>query len=178
MLGFRSRNSGEDLYFVNSESQAAAVVGGMEPATGRHSVIERLEYCQSSLCDMGNIWAYPDSVSRVRPPKTTMPKTLAALPNSQYATTLSLVSGKNRLFAFSLLIVLLKDASGEGCRAGKTSETAVECCRPLDLKARRKVDRGRIFGAFLGAAAVPRAAWQVKNCFDSLGAAFRSKGRD
>jgi hypothetical protein len=29
---------------------------------------------------------YPDSVRRVRPPKTTMPKTLAALPSSQYAT--------------------------------------------------------------------------------------------
>lgn len=41
---------------------------------------------------------YPDSVNRVRPPKTTMPKTLAALPNSQYATDFELVSG-NELFA-------------------------------------------------------------------------------
>ncbi|RMZ68697.1 BTB POZ domain-containing [Pyrenophora seminiperda CCB06] len=38
--------------------------------------------------------AYPDSVSRVKPPKTTMPKTLAALPSSQYATLLELVFGK------------------------------------------------------------------------------------
>lgn len=37
---------------------------------------------------------YPDSVRRVRPPKTTMPKTLAALPSSQYATALELESGK------------------------------------------------------------------------------------
>jgi hypothetical protein len=37
---------------------------------------------------------YPDSVNRVRPPNTTMPKTLAALPRSQYATALELVSGK------------------------------------------------------------------------------------
>ena len=44
---------------------------------GRHSVILR-----------------PDSVSRVRPPKTTMPKTEAALARSQYATLLDVVSGK------------------------------------------------------------------------------------
>lgn len=37
---------------------------------------------------------YPDSVSRVRPPKTTMPKTLAALPINQYATPLELVLGQ------------------------------------------------------------------------------------
>lgn len=38
--------------------------------------------------------AYPDSVSRVNPPNTTMPKTLAALPRSQYATVLDVVLGK------------------------------------------------------------------------------------
>lgn len=37
---------------------------------------------------------YPDSVSRVRPPNTTMPKTLAALPNNQYATDFDVVFGK------------------------------------------------------------------------------------
>lgn len=37
---------------------------------------------------------YPDSVRRVRPPKTTMPKTLAALARSQYAIVLEDVSGK------------------------------------------------------------------------------------
>jgi hypothetical protein len=40
---------------------------------------------------------YPDSVNLVRPPNTTMPNTLAALPSSQYATDLELVSGKNFL---------------------------------------------------------------------------------
>ena len=38
--------------------------------------------------------AYPDSVRRVSPPNTTMPKTLAALPSSQYATLLDDVLGK------------------------------------------------------------------------------------
>jgi hypothetical protein len=37
---------------------------------------------------------YPDSVSLVSPPNTTIPKTLAALPSSQYATDLSLTLGK------------------------------------------------------------------------------------
>ena len=46
--------------------------------------------------------AYPDSVSRVRPPNTTMPKTLAALPNNQYATLLELVLGK--LLEFPVLL--------------------------------------------------------------------------
>ena len=42
--------------------------------------------------------SYPDSVKRVQPPKTTMPNTLAALPSSQYATPLELVSGKLEAF--------------------------------------------------------------------------------
>lgn len=37
--------------------------------------------------------AYPDSVRRVKPPKMTMPKTLTALPMSQYPTALEFVSG-------------------------------------------------------------------------------------
>jgi hypothetical protein len=37
---------------------------------------------------------YPDSVRRVKPPNTTMPKTLAALPSSQYATLFDDVFGK------------------------------------------------------------------------------------
>ena len=40
------------------------------------------------------IVTYPDSVNLVRPPKTTIPKTLAALPSNQYATVLSLTPGK------------------------------------------------------------------------------------
>lgn len=52
-------------------------MGGIEPVTGRHSVMLR-----------------PDSVRRVRPPKTTIPKTEAADPRSQYATLLLLTLGK------------------------------------------------------------------------------------
>jgi hypothetical protein len=48
---------------------------------------------------------YPDSVRRVSPPKTTMPKTLAALPRSQYATTFDDVSGKDEFFFWLLFPV-------------------------------------------------------------------------
>jgi len=53
-----------------------------------------------------SVYTYPDSVSRVRPPKMTMPKTLAALPNNQYATVLLDVAGKllaNEAVVFFLL---------------------------------------------------------------------------
>lgn len=67
--------------------------------TGRHSVILR-----------------PDSVSRVRPPKTTMPNTLAAEPSSQYATLLLLVSGNDEALATCCVpgtMVWLSAPSGE-----------------------------------------------------------------
>jgi hypothetical protein len=59
---------------------------------------------------------YPDSVNLVRPPKTTIPKTLVALPRSQYATDFELVSGKNFLRAevFTLPTFWLSEANGEG----------------------------------------------------------------
>jgi len=44
-----------------------------------------------ATCD--TLFSYPDSVSLVRPPKTTIPKTLAALPKSQYPTDFVLVWG-------------------------------------------------------------------------------------
>ena len=50
--------------------------GGRLPVTGRHSVMLR-----------------PDSVRRVRPPKTTMPKTEVAERRSQVATPLVETSG-------------------------------------------------------------------------------------
>ena len=56
---------------------------------------------------------YPDSVSLVRPPNTTMPKTLAALPKSQYATTFSLTSGKKLFRVLPPLIVLLREERGD-----------------------------------------------------------------
>lgn len=38
-------------------------------------------------------YPYPDSVNRVKPPNTTIPNTLAALANNQYATEFEVVSG-------------------------------------------------------------------------------------
>ena len=38
----RRENSGEDWYLKNSEAQSASDMGGSEPVTGFHSVIERL----------------------------------------------------------------------------------------------------------------------------------------
>lgn len=48
----------------------------------------------------GEASSHPDSVSLVKPPKITMPNTLAALPSNQYATVFSLTSG-NLDVAFS-----------------------------------------------------------------------------
>ena len=76
MREFNILNSGLSLYRANSSSHASWLRGGKLPVTGRHSVMLR-----------------PDSVSRVRPPKTTMPKTLVALARSQYATLLDETSG-------------------------------------------------------------------------------------
>jgi len=99
MCGFSSANSGLARYLANSASQSAGERGGTAPVTGRHSVMLRLERgCQLSCSrggkgNRGGGGAYPDSVRRVSPPKTTMPKTLAALPRSQYATAREDVSG-------------------------------------------------------------------------------------
>jgi hypothetical protein len=61
---------------------------------------------------------YPDSVNLVSPPKTTIPKTLAAEPKSQYATVFEELSGKNPLFGRALSdtleMVLLNDFNGVG----------------------------------------------------------------
>jgi hypothetical protein len=69
MREFNILNSGLSLYLANSSSHASSFLGGKLPVTGRHSVM-----------------LSPDSVRRVSPPKTTIPKTLAAEPSSQYAT--------------------------------------------------------------------------------------------
>jgi hypothetical protein len=42
MLELSWANSGDDLYFVNSLSQASGLPGHSEPVTGRHSVMLRL----------------------------------------------------------------------------------------------------------------------------------------
>lgn len=93
MCGFRSLNSGDERYLLNSDSQSSAFIGGSDPVTGRHSVILSLQGCQFRP---GHFLerTYPDSVSLVNPPNTTIPNTLTALPKSQYATLFELTSGK------------------------------------------------------------------------------------
>lgn len=49
--------------------------------------------------------SYPDSVNLVKPPQTTMPNTLTALPISQYPTALPSVSGKEEDFDEPLVSV-------------------------------------------------------------------------
>lgn len=121
----------------------------------------------------------PDSVSLVRPPNTTIPKTLAALPRSQYATTLSLVFGKNEdlvdflaLSAFRL-IDLLKEESVEGHPKGDASASLLEAMvrRVEDLKAFRYGVVGRPFNTLCG------HREQEKNSPESLGAALLSAGK-
>lgn len=100
MLGFKSLNSGEARYLSNSEFQSAAERGGREPVTGFHSVILSLRF-GLEIAARNEKRTYPDSVSLVKPPNTTIPKTLAADPRSQYATVFEEVSGKNLALAFS-----------------------------------------------------------------------------
>lgn len=126
MFGFNSLNSGDDLYLENSDSQSSAFIGGSEPVTGRHSVILSLlrdlrkslvtEFAPNGLRSEAEGWkdngiTNPDSVRRVNPPNTTIPKTLAALPRSQYATVFELREG-NLGFgpALPFVAVVKKDA--------------------------------------------------------------------
>ena len=106
MWGLSRWNSGDDWYFRNSDAQSASDIGGRDPVTGFHSVILK-----------------PDSVNLVSPPKITIPKTLAALPNNQYATVLAEVSGK--LEAFAVLVAL---AARSIDAAPACDNEAVELC--------------------------------------------------
>lgn len=117
------RNSGEARYLANSASQSLWDIGGRDPVTGFHSVIDKLRDLSVDLLDrrMDHMGTYPDSVRRVSPPKTTIPNTLAALARSQYATAFELVSGKRDdcsivlsalLMASVSLAVVLKDRRG------------------------------------------------------------------
>lgn len=91
---------------------------------------------------------YPDSVRRVRPPNTTIPKTLAALPSSQYATTLWLVLGKKRLRTFAPFPLIAPPIDGTGIDCGSLGvavpDTAAELPRRLELK--NLMDLGDAFG--------------------------------
>ena len=121
---------------------------------------------------------YPDSVNRVRPPNTTIPNTLAALPRSQYATGFSLLLGKKRVFLFPFCpILLLKDDEDddESVSEARLPEVAEDTRLALDLKAL----------TYLGDASLKRSGrvatrgrrcehW--KNCLVSLGATCRNAG--
>ena len=50
------------------------------------------------MMGLHSVMLSPDSVNRVRPPKMTIPKTLAALPKSQRPTPRLLCFGKNEDF--------------------------------------------------------------------------------
>ena len=53
--------------------------------------------------------SYPDSVNLVRPPNTTIPKTLIALPMSQYPTPLGLDSGQAFFAAVAVSEIVAAD---------------------------------------------------------------------
>jgi hypothetical protein len=115
---------------------------------------------------------YPDSVRRVRPPNTTIPKTLAALARSQYATAFELVSGKREdcsmvlsacLIASVNLAVVLKDRREmvHGCCI---------CCRAR-LKSFRNARLLLIEWSDGRKMVLEGLAWHEKNRFDRFGAA-------
>ena len=109
-----------------------------------------------------------------------MPKTLAALPSSQYATTLALVSGKKDFVDFllsALRILLLRDERGEdGLRTASCPKLAVILCVLPDRNALKKIEFLEIRWTSCDRTEASRVAWQVKNCRESLGAACLSEG--
>ena len=62
--------SGDSLYFSNSTSHSASVVGGFRPNNFQSTILK------------------PDSVSRVTPPKTTAPNAIPAIPPIHHPTNL------------------------------------------------------------------------------------------
>ena len=147
--------------------------------TGFHSVMLRLRHVLASLDMMWNASTYPDSVSRVNPPNTTIPKTLAALPSSQYATVFELVSGKREGFCTALCA----SAAAARKRADDWNDLAwIEATTPLPLiglefvvKLTRALD---LFNCGVGTAlrrnGLVGCLWHGKNLFESVGAASRS----
>jgi hypothetical protein len=124
---------------------------------------------------------YPDSVNLVRPPNTTIPKTLPADARSQYATVFDEVSGKNPLFApfapsFSALdIVWLSELKGEVFLETISGKVAA-------LLLNRIILERLAFTGILILGAAGRAYfmqwWHIKKSLASLGAARRSPGKN
>jgi hypothetical protein len=113
----------------------------------------------------------PDSVSLVQPPNTTIPKTLAALPRSQYATIFSVTSGNLEVLP-ELPIFLLKLVKGEDTLLPTAPADDETGC--LMLKARANVAlraRGHpfTFGFCLSGSDFVRHWRQVKNSRESRG---------
>lgn len=88
LLGERRERAGHGFPFRDAEASGGEARAESAGATGTDDIASPTRL------------AYPDSVSRVRPPNTTMPKTLAALPRSQYATDLEVVVSGNVRFGF------------------------------------------------------------------------------
>jgi len=79
-------------------------------------------------------------VRRVRPPKMTSPKTLAALPSSQYATLLLFVSGKND-FVAGVVFCAAKVLPRLPMEDDSPERLAVDACRTLAWPCERKALR-------------------------------------
>lgn len=104
-----------------------------------------------------------------------MPKTLAALPNSQYAADLELTSGKElflgihrgRLLDAEFVIFAVIPPNG--------LEEAVVVLENLELWKKFEVTGVRSGATVLGS---ERQRWQMKKSWDSLGTALGSPGRN
>lgn len=99
-------HSGVFLYLANSTSQSAAPRGGKIPLTTFHSVILK-----------------PDSVNLVKPPTTTIVKTIPAITN-RYLATSGVVNGTS--FA---IVAVVEGADSVDCWKSNGRVAVVECAR-------------------------------------------------
>lgn len=119
-------------------------------------------------------------MSRVRPPNTTIPNTLAALPRSQYATDFLLVLGKKGVFlffAFCPIDLLKGKGDDEPVSVALLPEAADDARLVLDLKALIYFGDASLKRSGL-VATRGRHRWYEhwKDCLVSLGAARRKAG--
>lgn len=104
--------SGDRRYFSHSTFQSASVNGGRIPVIGFHSVILN-----------------PDSVNRVNPPMTTIPKTKAEQPNKQL--------GNERGIAADVVLGAVTDAVPTACL--NAAESTVTVVNPRRNDGEKKV---------------------------------------